>query len=158
MIDTQKEKTFLITQELGRLAKWLRIFGYDSVYYRKNDVSGIVITCLREDRILLTRNKALTKYIGVRKFFITKDKVEDQLYEIFKKFSLPVTENNIFTRCVGCNSSLETINREAVKDKVPSYVYQTQEDFKMCPSCQKIFWKGTHWDLAHRFLRERILR
>ena len=58
----------------------------------------------------------------------------------------------MFTRCVECNTPVEKIEKSKVKPKVPPYVYKVQEEFMECPNCDKIYWKGTHWNLANKFL------
>lgn len=149
----RKDK-FIITRELGKLAKWLRILGYDSVYCRDKDVAGIVIRALREKRVLLTRSAEFTKYKGIRTVVIKHDLADEQLEQVTEELGLVFTEGAIFHICVECNTPLEDIEKEKVQERVPEYVYKTQEEFKRCPKCDKIFWKGTHWDMATGWLRQ----
>ena len=71
------------------------------------------------------------------------------------ELDLGLDEEKLFQRCVECNCPLEDAPKEETKGKVPEYVFQTQEVFKRCPSCKKIFWKGTHWDMVGKWLEKR---
>ncbi len=146
---------FIVTQELGKLAKWLRILGYDTEYHGEREVSDLVIRALKGDRVLLTRSPAFMKYTGIRVVRIESDHVEEQVDQVTRELALEFSEEDIFRRCVECNVLLEDIEKEEVRDKVPEYVFQTQEVFKRCPQCQKIFWQGTHWDMVGKWLEER---
>jgi len=143
---------FIITAELGRLARWLRILGYDSIFFDSTKKRDIVIESLREGRIILTRDARLSRFSGIRMFRIKSDFVEKQLEQVIKELRLKVEKGNIFTRCVECNTPIVKIEKEGLEDKVPPYVYKTQEDFMQCPNCKKIYWKGTHFNLANKFL------
>jgi uncharacterized protein with PIN domain len=149
-----QNKKFIITRELGKLAKWLRILGYDSVYYREKDIPGIVIQAMREKRVLLTRSAEFTKYKGMKAVVIKHDLAEEQLEQVTEELGLALPEGAIFHICVECNTPLEGIEKEQAKERVPEYVFKTQEEFKRCPKCDKIFWKGTHWDMATGWLHQ----
>jgi uncharacterized protein with PIN domain len=145
---------FIITEELGKLAKWLRILGYDSVYHDKKDTAGLVIQALRDERILITRSPALTKYKGIKAVVVKSDHAEEQVEQVIRELKLTVDEGLLFQRCVECNTPLESIMKEKVKGKVPEYVFETQGSFKRCPQCEKIFWKGTHWDMVKKWMEK----
>ncbi|MGB2599172.1 MAG: Mut7-C RNAse domain-containing protein [Candidatus Omnitrophota bacterium] len=153
-----KEAKFIATQELGKLAKWLRILGHDCVYYDKKETPGLIIRALRDRRILLTRSATLTKYKGIRVLVIKHDHVEEQVEQVVQELGFALDEEGIFQRCVECNTLLGDFARDEAKEKVPEYVFQTQERFKKCPTCDKIFWKGTHWDMVGKWLEERKKR
>ena len=133
------KKKFIATKELGKLAKWLRILGYDCEYSRKNEVALVVIEALREERVLLTRKTSFEKYKGIKTFLISSDHAEEQIEEVFKEFGLEVEEEELFTRCIDCNEKLEGIAKGKIKERVPEYVFKTQKFFKRCPKCDKIF-------------------
>ncbi len=144
---------FILTKELGRLARWLRILGYDTIYYDKDDKSRLIIISLRDRRVILTRDSKMSRFTGVRMFRITEDDIEKQLAQVVKGLDLDIEEDKTFLRCVDCNEPLVDIKKNKVKDRVPPYVFKTQKEFKMCPACNKIFWKGTHWQLVKEFLK-----
>jgi len=150
-----RDKKFIVTEELGKLAKWLRILGYDTVYHAKEDIPAIVVQALREGRIILTRSSTVANYKGVQAVVVKHDLVEDQMDQVMNKLGLSVEEASLFQICVECNTALEVIPKEDVKGKIPEYVYETQNEFKRCPQCDKIFWKGTHWDMVKKWLDKR---
>lgn len=136
---------FILTHEVGRLAKWLRILGFDTAYQKEDDKRTLVLKSLRENRIVISRNASLARYTGIRFIHIKSDLLEEQLKQIKDEISLTLSEENMFTRCVLCNNILLSINKKDVKDKVPEFVYGANETFVACPECKKIYWQGTHW-------------
>lgn len=136
---------FILTHEVGRLAKWLRILGFDSVYQKRDDKRELVLRSLREDRIVVSRNASLARYTGIRFIHIKSDLLEEQLKQMRDELGLNINEEYMFTRCVICNEPLAGIDKEKVKDKVPEFVYSANENFVVCPNCKKIYWQGTHW-------------
>src|SRR3989338_6291757 len=112
---------FLLTKELGRLAKWLRILGFDTVYYTGDNRSSLVILSLREDRVMVTRNLHLPAPSGVKLINIKADEVIDQLRQLLKELTIKIDQCRLFTRCLLCNTELTSIAKEKVKYKVPEY-------------------------------------
>lgn len=145
---------FILTKELGRLAKWLRILGFDTVYFKQDNKGLLLLTSLREERIILTRNQRLAKIKGPRIINIKSDNLKEQLREILDLFKISIDEEKMFTRCVICNLELEYIEKEKVKQKVPEYVFQTQNNFYTCRGCGRIYWQGTHWGNVAKILEE----
>jgi len=145
---------FLVDFMLGRLCKWLRLLGYDASYFVSDKKSDLIYESLKEGRIILTRDHRLSKKKAIKLIIINSDLLEEQLKQVFSELNIKVDPDEIFTRCLVCNELLLSIEKEEVKDKVPSYVFQTQEEFSYCPSCQRVYWKGTHWDLANEALKK----
>ena len=133
---------FLCDQNLGRLAKWLRILGYDAEYMACWDDKRVG-DAFSSGRVVLTRKRKLALRSGV--ILIKNDRLREQIRELSAVYDLgrAVTP---FTRCNLCNTSLTAVSREEVKGIVPEYVYATQDVFVMCPSCKRIYWKGTHFE------------
>lgn len=135
---------FVADVMLGRLAKWLRIAGFDVLYSNQFTDDGLVALARREGRILLSRDTRLLVRKAVKQFiFLESDKVQDQIRQIFehtRTTDLP----RLLTRCLSCNELLNEVSRETVREIVPPYVYQTQTRFKSCPQCRKVYWAGTH--------------
>lgn len=151
----EKEPNFIATFELGRLARWLRVLGYDCAYFREGRKKDLVIKSLREGRAILTREGKLSRYSGIRLIRIKNDFVEDQVRQVLRQMRLKVDRDKIFTRCALCNHIIESIKKEDVERRVPPHVFKTQNIFFRCPGCDKIYWKGTHWKLANNFLKEK---
>lgn len=135
---------------LGKLAKKLRILGFDTLYY--NEIEEDDILKLSKDRILFTRDKLLerkAKKQGIEVFYIKSDKWRSQLKAVNNRFSIEKYAKP-FTRCSECNGELVHMDKEKVKGEVPEYVYKTVDDFKVCKNCGKVYWKGSHisWIVA----------
>jgi uncharacterized protein with PIN domain len=146
---------FILTPELGRLAKWLRILGFDAVYFTRINLSSLLIQALRDSRIILTRNaRLINKAKAIRLLQIQSDEVKQQLQQVLKELGIKPDEDAMFSRCLICNIELNQIDKQQVKDKVPEYVFKTQEEFLVCPSCRRIYWPGTHWGNVSRVLSE----
>jgi uncharacterized protein with PIN domain len=141
---------FILTYELGRLSKWLRILGFDTII--EEDKRRLVIKSLREDRIILTRDSKMSRFTGTRIVKVKSDFIEEQLAQIMRELDLSIDINNIFKLCVLCNTRLEEIDKASVRERVPKYVFDTQRIFLRCPKCDKIYWQGTHWELVGKFL------
>jgi len=141
------EVKFLVDFMLGRLCKWLRILGFDATYFNSLNKNIIIYQSLKEGRIILTRDQRISKNKALKILLINSDNYEKQIQQVLQELNLKVEIEKMFTRCCLCNTILEPIAKDKVKNEVPSFVYQTQENFSFCSNCQKIYWPGTHWDL-----------
>jgi len=140
---------------LGKLAKWLRMLGHDVAYAPHFDDDELIRRAALENRLLLTRDTRIIERKAVpTHLFITSDHLDQQLRQVFDALDLRVEEARIFTRCVECNGELEETAKEAVRERVPPYVFQTQECFVHCPGCDRIYWAGTHVPQMRERLRK----
>lgn len=144
---------FVATGELGRLAKWLRILGYDTEYNPDKNGRELIIKSLKGRRIVLTRDLKMSRFSGIKVVYLKSDFVEKQIAQLRKEMPLKIDENKFFSICVLCNKPLEDIEKEKVKNNVPEYVYRTQNVFKRCSFCKRVYWKGTHWENVEKFIR-----
>lgn len=139
---------------LGKLAKWLRILGYDTLYsnsYRDEELARIADL---ENRYLLTRDRELlTKYRVKRSLLVNSNEVLAQLRELKDKLHIQTGES-FLSRCVSCNHEIVETFKEDVVDEVPRYVYTTQSRFYRCSGCDKIYWSGTHVTRMRKRLQE----
>jgi len=145
---------FLASRELGRLAKWLRILGFDAAYFREDNKSSFVITALREDRVVLTRNKILLKDKALKSLFIKSEILDEQIKQVLQACEINFSDCEMFTRCIICNEELNDIEKKEAMPKVPKYVYETQNEFCQCPKCERIYWQGTHWGNVQEILEK----
>jgi uncharacterized protein with PIN domain len=134
---------------VGKLARWLRMMGHDSVFFSGEDDSGMVKQALAEDRIILTRDTGIMKRRAitegrVRAVLILSEAPEEQMQQLMNLFDLK-GQARPFTLCLECNQTLKTRSREEVAGRVPPYVYRTQQQYMECPDCRRIYWRGTHW-------------
>lgn len=129
---------------LGKLARWLRTLGYDCAFEPDISDDDLIKRATDEGRVILTRDTLLIQRRAARgrTIFIESDIVADQLKELSKRFE--INASGFLTRCLRCNTSLEPMDKEAARDKVPPYVFATQERFSICKRCSRIYWGGTH--------------
>ncbi|HUT67159.1 MAG TPA: Mut7-C RNAse domain-containing protein [Dehalococcoidales bacterium] len=152
------ETRFIVDHNVGKLAKWLRIMGYDSLFFDGEDDSIMVKRALAEGRIILTRDTEIMKRRVItngrlKAVLIESEEPERQMRQLMT--ALDLKENlRPFTLCLECNHPLVEISREEVKDRVPPYVYKTQTQYMECPACRRIFWRGTHWEAMTRKLEK----
>lgn len=145
---------FLLTRELGRLAKWLRILGLDAAYASRDNSGAIIIQALTEERLILTRNLGLARSARVKILLVESEILKEQIPQILKGLKLVVNSDKMFSRCILCNVELAAVEKEKIKERVPGYVYTTQEKFIACPACKRVYWAGTHWGNVSATLKE----
>jgi uncharacterized protein with PIN domain len=145
---------FLLTRELGRLARWLRILGFDAAYVREGNNSSLIIQALREERVILTRNHRLPCPRGFKIILLEAERIKEQMGELMRLAQIKPEPELMFTRCLLCNERLIEVAKEEVKELVPEYVFKTQDNFVTCPLCKRIYWQGTHWGNVQKTLSE----
>ena len=127
---------------LGRLARWLRLIGYDTQYWRTGSDAALISFARAEGLLIITRDHQLAGRHGVRALLEEAEELEQQIEEVRAALGgqpLP------FTRCPECNGLLVDLVHAAARDLVPPFVWRTQSAFRRCPECGRIYWKGTHW-------------
>jgi uncharacterized protein with PIN domain len=150
---------FIADSMLGRLARWLRLLGFDTYYTTHIEDSLLIEIAREEKRVLLTRDTRLVKRKGMGEFLLLKENdTFAQLKKVIEVFGLLPEDRDdpcpvCFIRCSLCNSLLDDIPKEDAKDHVPEYVYRTSENFRKCPACGKFYWKGTHHELLLKKLK-----
>jgi len=145
---------FLLTREVGRLARWLRILGCDARYESSANTSACVLAALKEDRVLVTRNRRIGRRHAGTIVCLSSDDVKAQLRELGQRLGLLWDASQMFTRCLVCNRPLEAVAKDSVRERVPEFVFQTQEQFHQCPACRRVYWRGTHWGHVTEVLEE----
>jgi len=136
---------------LGTLAKWLRILGYDTLFDASLNDHQLVRLARAENRVLLTRDRELARRRGLHTLLVTGEHLDDQVRQVLTDLSL--VPDRAFSRCPVCNQPLEAIDRETAQALVPSYVVQTYDSFSRCPACQRVYWRGTHWQQMDEHLK-----
>jgi len=136
---------FIADGTLGRLAKYLRIFGYDTICYIQKDIQGLILVAREQGRRALIRKIYLRENVPLESILpITQDNPIKQLEEVINHYNLSFNSDFIFTRCVVCNEKLTAIQKEDVEGKVPEYVLNSHATFFICPVCKRLFWPGSH--------------
>jgi hypothetical protein len=140
---------------LGRLARRLRLAGFDTAYESRIDDGVLVARAAREGRIILTRDRRLVERRAARgALLLTSTSIDDQWLELLGRFP-EVAGGPIFSRCSACNVLLGAITPEEARPRVPPHVYQTQPVFLQCPRCQRVYWFGTHVERIRRAVQGR---
>lgn len=137
---------FIADCMLGKLAKWLRMLGYDTEFIPDAADDELVRVAVREDRILLTRDTRLCERRMVRRrcVFVDWGTTAAQVRQVVAALGLEVSEERLFTRCAVCNGEITPIPKAEVEGRVPPYVYQNQDEFGYCSRCDRLYWRGTH--------------
>jgi len=129
---------------LGKLAKLLRMCGFDAEYYKAGLNPENIKNFKDAERTILTRNLKFQKYRGpVPIFFPDNDDPLIQLKIVLTKFHLH-DKIRFLSRCMECNEEIRPVEKEAVRGKVPFYVFDNHDTFFQCPKCERIYWEGTH--------------
>jgi uncharacterized protein with PIN domain len=145
---------FLADAMVGKLARWLRILGYDTLYFRDIDNERLLELARAEGRRLLTRDTRLIgRLSGIPHTLIRDDRPELQLRQIAGELHLSPS-TGLLTRCIECNTPLVPFPKEQARPLVPPYVFRTQERFSRCPDCRRLYWKGTHEERMRTKLKE----
>ena len=149
---------FIVDNNVGKLAKWLRMMGYDTLFFNGSDDAQMVATALAEDRVILTMDtqimvRGVVTSGRLKAILIESDKPEEQIQQVIETLNLDC-QFRPFALCLECNETLEDRSGQAVKDRVPPYVYQTQSKYVECPTCHRIYWRGTHWQAMTKKLEK----
>ena len=139
---------FLCDRMLGTLAKWLRIYGFDT-FYANNELNDAKLMEISktEGRILITRDKTLNQVArrgNIKTIEIKTTDIDEQIKAVLGE--IKVDKTKILSRCILCNTKVEEIKKEDVKEKVPGKVFKNNEKFWFCKKCNKIYWRGSHYE------------
>ena len=134
---------FAADRMLGRLVKWLRIIGQDVIYGPHLSGYGLIRTARAENRLILTRDRGLKQKQPPAFLFVESDHYRDQLRQVVRECALQL-KGDLFTRCIECNSVLQSRPKETLEKVVPPYVFSSQQNFFSCPTCRRIYWPATH--------------
>ncbi len=141
-----EEPRFLLDNHLGRLASHLRMLGFDCLYRNDFEDSEIARLLVDDPRILLTRDRRLLMRKTIQFGYCVPSLVpEKQLLEVMNRFDL-ARWSKPFRRCLHCNALLEAIEKSVVIDRLEPKTKLYYNEFSFCPDCQRIYWKGSHWE------------
>ena len=151
-----RETRFVLDVHLGRLAGYLRMLGFDSLYRNDHHDEELADLSQRERRILLTRDRGLLKRSAVSHGYLLRESnPRAQLAEVIRRFDLRGMVA-AFTRCMRCNGSLEPVAKEAILDRLLPKTRRYYDEFAMCRDCGRIYWRGSHYEDMRQRL-ERLL-
>jgi uncharacterized protein len=153
-----REMRFVLDTHLGKLAAYLRMLGLDTAYrtdYSDEEQARISVD---DKRILLTRDRGLLKRnVIIRGYFVRATNSREQLLEVLQRFDL-FGSISPFERCMHCNTRLRSVPKEIVADRLLPETSQRHEEFRICPECDRIYWKGSHYRRMQRFIEVVLAR
>jgi uncharacterized protein with PIN domain len=141
---------FLADTMLGRLARWLRLLGFDCAYPGEIGDEALVRWGVEEGRVVLTRDRSLPeewRVTGIR--VLRAERAFEQVVEVLRAFDLGGAVR-LFSRCSECNLPLVEAAAQEVADRVPPRVRASQREFRACPGCRRVYWEGSHTERMRR--------
>jgi len=145
---------FVVDCMLGKLAKWLKILGFDVVYFNRAEDDALLALARTEGRWLLTRDHRLQdRARDISVLLIASERWEEQLSQVLEELDLRRFVNP-YSRCIDCNVRLKALSKRRVKNLVAPFVYERATSFAICPACGRVYWQGTHFEDMERKVGE----
>ncbi|MBI5207722.1 MAG: Mut7-C RNAse domain-containing protein [Candidatus Firestonebacteria bacterium] len=135
---------FVVDCMLGKLARILRMLGYDTLYFKNIEDAELAWISRNENRILITRDTILQRRFNTFCTILLQSQQIDNEIKELKQFLPEISCAQSFSRCIECNNLLIKLIKNKLENNVPPYVFSTHDDFAYCKNCGKIYWKGTH--------------
>lgn len=142
-METKTPPLFIADCHLGKLAKYLRLMGFNTLYFNTIDDNDLIELATSEERIILTRDRALHERESAPTFYLESIDNLEQLQELQKKFS--IKEYKLSSRCIVCNTKLHSIAKSEIVDRLPQKVKLYFSEFEICEMCNRIYWSGDHY-------------
>jgi uncharacterized protein with PIN domain/sulfur carrier protein ThiS len=150
------ERCFILDNHLGRLAVYLRMLGFDSLYRNDYHDEELALVANQEERILLTRDVRLLMRNLVGNGYWVRSKIpREQLVEVVERFGL-TPHVQPFRRCMRCNGILQSVSKERVLERLEPLTKLYYHEFRICPRCDRVYWKGSHYERMQKFLDQVI--
>lgn len=135
---------FAADAHLGRLARTLRLLGFDTAYSNAFTKTGLLRLAGEENRIVLSRNPAFATPATVQSFRVVSENYLEQIKTVVRQFGL-LSALRPFTRCLVCNGLLHTVAKETIEQGLEENIRRYYQEFWQCESCLRIYWKGSHY-------------
>lgn len=145
---------FVADANLGKLAQYLRLLGFDCLYRNDYDDAEVAEIARQQKRVVLTRDRRLLRRkIITHGFFVRADKPKQQVSEVMKRLDL-FQQTAPFSRCVNCNGKLSVIDKKDIIERLEPLTRKHYNDFKICDDCGQLYWPGSHFERASILLDE----
>lgn len=145
---------FIIDTNLGRLARYLRLLGFDCLYQNDFNDEAVAKLAGSEQRIVLTRDRVLLRRkVITRGYFVREVRPRYQVKEVLSRFDLHRLVNP-FTRCTSCNGVLQVADKREIEERLEPRTKKYYQRFRVCPACGQIYWQGSHHERSLRLIDE----
>lgn len=152
--ESSQEPRFVLDGHLGRLAAHLRMLGLDCAYENDYDDPTLVVVSLEQERILLTRDRRLLMHKSITRGYLLRSLIpREQLLEVIRRYALRKWIRP-FQRCILCNHLLEPVEKEVIIDRLEPLTKLYFNEFRICPACHQIYWKGSHFERMQKLIAE----
>lgn len=145
---------FVVDCMLGKLARWLRLSGYDVIYSKLTDEEILEIS-RKERRVILTRDKVLhakaCKY-NEQSIYIRDSDVISQLQQLVHELGIKIHDDPKYSLCPVCGGEILEISKKEAKGKAPEEIIKNRRLYA-CKKCGKIYWEGTHWNKIREMVK-----
>lgn len=147
---------FVLDNHLGKLAAYLRMLGYDTLYQNDYQDETLAQITSEQGRILLTRDRRLLMRNEVRNGYCLRslDPLV-QLKEVVRRYLLN-GNSGIFQRCLRCNTPLQDVEKEVISDRLEPLTRQYYDEFCICPNCSRIYWQGSHYRHMQQIIKDTL--
>lgn len=152
-----RDTRFIVDAHLGKLARYLRMLGFDAAYERHFENDEIIERSLKEQRIILTRSPEILKHSRVTHgYWLRHEEPLEQLLEVLHELDLS-RQVKPFTRCMDCNGRIAEVEKAGITGRVNPIILQRFSEFRQCRDCGKIYWQGSHHERMARMISDIIL-
>ncbi|MGN6402584.1 MAG: Mut7-C RNAse domain-containing protein [Flavisolibacter sp.] len=147
---------FILDVHLGKLAKLLRLLGFDTLYQNNFDDKVITTLAVQDERIVLTRNIALLKIKTIELgYWLRSQQPVEQAREVLDRFVLKSLIQP-FKRCLVCNGLIEAVNKEDIVAHLPANTINLFDEFYQCKNCKRVYWKGSHYERMLQLIEDLV--
>jgi uncharacterized protein with PIN domain len=152
--DRESEPKFIADNHVGRLAVYLRMLGYDTLYRNDYQDPELAQVAGAEGRILLTRDRRLLMRRAVRfGYCLRSTDPREQLTEVVRRYGL-ASQSQPFRRCLRCNQPLQPVAKADIIERLEPLTQLYFDDFSTCPGCEQVYWKGSHYEHMLELIRK----
>jgi uncharacterized protein with PIN domain len=152
-VDQNKTPKFIADCHLGKLAKYLRLMGIDTLFFSHIDDDDLVHRANEEGRIIITRDRLLSERKNIPVIFLEPTDIKKQLQILIDHYNLR-DDTAHFSRCIICNTPLQVVDKEKIIESLPEKVKKHFNYFEYCPTCDRIYWQGDHYRHMLEFLEQ----
>ena len=135
--------TFIADCHLGKLAKYLRVMGFDTLFFSTIDDNDLIVLANEQGRIILTRDRLLHERKNAPTFYLNSINNLEQLQELQAEYG--IKEYSLLSRCIVCNNRLQSVEKSKIEDQIPEKVKKYFSEFEICSKCERIYWRGDYY-------------